>query len=104
MSEDRREILRHRLDSPTFGDAGLGAGPGLSGGPGLRGQAGSGRAGARGAPRRAGAGQRAARNSRAATTMFATPLSSVGCSTGAKNGEWFVGMSRSTVSAATAAA
>ena len=104
MSEDRREILRHRLDSPTFGVVGPGwdAGAGL----GLRGRAGvagawSGRGGGRAGRR---VGQRGARNSRAATTTFATPLSSVGCSTGAKNGEWFVGMSRSTVSAAMAAA
>ena len=43
-----------------------------------------------------------ASHSRAATTSARTPVSIVGCGTGAKNGEWFDGMSVSTVPAAIA--
>jgi len=36
------------------------------------------------------------RTARAATTAASVPVSSVGCTTGAKAAEWFTGMSRAT--------
>ena len=63
--------------------------------------------GAEAPPRRARGAHAApaqARNSRAATTRASTPRSMVGWMTGAKNGEWLVGMSCSTVPRACASA